>query len=48
MSESGVEFLDEIGLVLNIFVLLFVVLFTSFRSSRGRASSGGWMRNSLP
>ena len=27
MSESGVEFLDEIGLVLNVFVLLFVILF---------------------
>ena len=27
MAESGVEFLDEIGLVLNLFVLLFVILF---------------------
>jgi len=27
MTESGVEFLDEIGLVLNLFVLMFVILF---------------------
>ena len=42
MSDSGVEFLDEIGLVLNIFVLLFVVLFHVVPFQQ-RQSILGWL-----
>ena len=46
MSESGVEFLDEIGLVLNVFVLLFIILFhvVSFET---RQTILAWMEAKL-